>query len=75
MNKTTIIITVVFFMPLNKFAANMLKCCVANIPKRFKLTKNFFPHPLKGSYSKISLFTNNHSTYETMIINYQQVAS
>ena len=48
MTKTTIIITVVFLMPLNKFAANILKCCVANIPKRFKLTKNFFHLPLRG---------------------------
>lgn len=48
MAKTTIIITVVFFMPLNKFAANILKYCVANIPKRFELTKNFFPLSPKG---------------------------
>ena len=58
MTKTTIIITVIFFIPLNKFAAFILKYCAANIPKRFKLTKNFFPHPLKGSYLTTLTFLN-----------------
>ena len=56
MTKTTIIITVVFFMPLNKFAANMLKCCAANIPKHFKLTKNFLFFAVKALRRFLILF-------------------
>lgn len=56
MTNTTIIITVVFFMPLNKFAANMLKCCAANIPKHFKLTKNFLFFAVKGLRRFLILF-------------------
>ena len=29
------------FLPLNNLLFNIKKCCIANIPVKFKLTKNY----------------------------------
>jgi hypothetical protein len=42
MTKTSVRTTLIFLKPLNKLTANIMKCCTANIPKRFIKTKNFF---------------------------------
>ena len=37
----TIIITARMFLPLNNLLFNIKKCCIANIPVKFKKTKNY----------------------------------
>jgi hypothetical protein len=53
----TIIIIVLFMMPLFNLLLSMKDCCYTNIPPPKIKNKELFPHPLKGSYSTNPLST------------------